>query len=655
MARFRQIQASFVAGALDPTMFGRVDTDIYTKAAKTLDNVYIRPQGGAFRREGLEYEDNTTTEQTGRLVPFEFNEVQTYMLLFTPGEFKVYRTDIVGTVQATVTSAPIDALTADQIAEMTWTQSADTLLLFHNDVQTIKITRTAHTTWTAAAVTYTNIPAHAYGSLTITTPAGSLVPDVTTGEVIITGTGTSFDATFVGQFINMPKGGRIFIRSFTSTTVMEGVVTIELANTDSVSTGDWEKETGYEDVISGSRGWPATGAFWKSRLWLGFVGERPQTFLASKIGDFFNLDEASGLDSDAINITIDDDRVNQIKYLFPGRGLQIFTTGGEFSIRTSLSDPVTPSNIANLLSKETLHGTAAIRPQSVDGTTVFIEEDGAVVRQFVFNDIEQSFNAPNISITSQNLITAPVAMDIRRGVATHPSDFLYIVTGDGNVAVLNSLREQELLAWSRFTTTGSFKDVAVSGRKVYFLVERTINSVTVMHLENLNADHFMDASTRVDNGSPTTSWTGLDHLDGELVQVRGDDFILDDATPSSGAITSSEAVTILEAGLFKASIVETLPLDIIIQGQSFAGEYKSLQKTLVRLHQSRNIVAFVNGNRREIAFREFGPDVLDDPIVLFDGWKQIFGGGISRDTAVKFTQEEPLEFNILGYTYTLRV
>lgn len=660
MAKFRNLQASFVSGELDPSMQLREDVDISSKAASKLENVYVRPQGGAFRREGLQFWDNTTSDAKARLVHFEFSTLQTYALVFTPGEFKVYRTDVVGTVQATVSSSPISSLTATQIQEMTYTQSADTLLLFHNDFQPIEITRSSHTSWSASNVTFENIPVFAYGSISTSNPSWDIQPDVTTGRVVVTGTSTpNFDSSFEGQFLNLPKGGRIFVRKVNSTSEIEGDVRVELADTSVVSSGDWEKETGYEDVMSNSRGWAQAGTFWKSRLWLGFVGERPQTILASKISDFFNFDEGSGLDDEAINITIDDDEVNRIRTLFPGNTLQIYTTGGEFSIRSGVSDPVTPGKIATQLNFETGHGSLNIQPMSVDGTTIFIEGDddrgGNIVRQFVFNDVEQSFNAPNISITSQHLINSPSRMALRGSTNDEPSSYLYVVNGDGTVAVLNSLREQDLLAWSQFTTDGDFEDVIVSGRRAFFIVKRTINGNTKRFIERLDPDHFMDSSVLQTSGTATDSWSNLDHLDGETVQVRGDDFILDDEEVSSGSITSSEEVEKLEAGLFKASKIKSLPLSLIVEGQTFAGEWKSLQKVNVRLLESRNILVQIGGQNTRPPFRSFGSGTLDEPIETFTGWKQVMGGGIRRDVDVTITQEEPLEFNVLGFIYTLRV
>lgn len=661
MAKIRNIQASYVSGEFDPTLYGRVDIDDYAKGADKLRNVYVRPQGGAFRREGLEYYAQTNNNDKARLIPFQFNDEQTYILVFTPGQMDVYRTDS-KTLQTSVTTSPITNITADILTELNWTQSADTLLLFHKDLETITITRTSDTSWTAVNTTFTNIPVYAYGALSTSTPAGTITPDVATGLVTVTGGGTSFDASYVGQYINMPKGGRIFVKSVTSTTELEGVVTIELLNTDAVSSGNWELEEGYEDVISGTRGWPRSGTFHKSRLVLGGLGSRPQTILMSKIGDFFNLDTGEGLDDEAINVTIDDDQVNVIRNVFSGRSLNVFTSGGEFSVRSDINEAITPSTIANQLNKETRHGSSIIRPKSVDGAVVFVEREdpddsgsGRIVRQFVFNETEQSFNSPNISIFSQHLVNNPIAMDIRRSTETQPSNYLYMVNEDGTCAVLNSLREQSLLAWTLFETQGLFEDVAVSGNRTFFIVKRTINGADVRYLEVLNADHRLDSSILQTAGTPETSWSGLDHLDGEPAKVVGDSFILETETPVSGSITSSESVTELEAGLSFLARIKHLPISIIIQGQSWAGEYINPVQANVRVFQSRDFIVKNGAQLVKPILQEFVNEYTEADATLYTKWLKVYIGGIDRETQVEITQEEPLDLNVLAVHFAVRV
>ena len=661
MSKIRTIQASYVAGEFDPTLLGRVDIDDYSKGADKLRNVYVRPQGGAFRREGCEFYAQVNGDNKARIIRFQFSDAQTYILLFTAGRMDVYRTDI-KTLQATVTSSPISNLTDDILDEINWTQSADTLLLFHKDLETIKITRTSHTTWTAVAAGFTNIPPHAFGDLTLTNPAGTITADVTSGIVTVTASGTPFLASHVGQFINTVKGGRIYITAQTSTSVIEGVIRIELEGTDPINTGDWELEIGYEDVISATRGWPRSGTFHKSRLVLGGLGERPQTVLMSKIGFFFDFDIGEGLPDEAINITIDDDQVNIIRGVHSGRALSIFTSGGEFTISSDLNSALTPTSVADQLSKETRHGSSRIRPVSVDGAIIFVEREdpgdtgsGRIVRQFVFNEAEQSFNSPNISIFSQHLISNPIAMDIRSSTEGHPSNYLYMVNDNGTCAVLNSLREQDLLAWSLFETQGFFEDVAVSGNKTFFIVKRSVDGVDVRFLEVLNTDNKLDGSITASSGSPTTAWSGFDHLDGEAVKIIGDSFILESETPSSGAITSSESVIALEAGFSFLARIRHLPLSVVIEGQAWAGEFKNPVFANVRVFESRDFIVIHGDQISKPTLQEFATEASEADATLYTKWKKVYIGGVNREVLVEITQEEPLDLNVLATHFAVRV
>lgn len=590
MAKVKTYQPAFVAGELSPTMIGRFDLESYLKGAEKLRNVYVTPQGGAFRREGLRIVDRTTRNGRARLVPFEFNTEQQYLLKFTSKEMKVYRKVAgVDVLQATVSNAIIDKLTWDVLSSFRWTQSADTLILVHPDIKPIEITRTSNTAWTAAHVSLSNIPDFDFGS-------------------------------------------------------------------------------GVEPVISAARGWPRTVAFYSGRLWFGGTKSRPQTLLASKVGDFFDFDKGTALADEALDITIDDDRVNAIEALFPGQALQVYTTGGEFIIVGSLGDPITPEKIATQLQKQTLHGASAAGAVSVDGSTIFVQKGGQVIRQFAYSDLEQSYNAPDISLRSAHLIRNPVRLAVRQSPnADFPADYVYAVNNDGTVAVLNVLRDESLLAWTLFETTqGKIEDIAVVGNEVYFVVLRDVNTgggatgalggtYVERFVERLDADYFMDFSVKQTSGTPKTSWTGLDSLNTETAWVRGDDYILNNETVASGAITSSESVSELEVGLFSASRVKTLPAVLEFNGQLTIGDRTRLVSALLNLYKSRELIVTANGRTYRPPFRKFGSAVLDQPVSEFTGYKKVHLGGHNRNSQVDITQEQPLEFNILSVALDVEV
>lgn len=138
MARTTQIKTTFTAGEVSADLFGRGDLRAYENGALRLRNVFIQPTGGVKRRAGLRYLDQVAG--MGRLIAFEFNTEQTYLLVVTDLETAIYAD---GILQTTLSTPWEEA----DIANLAWTQSADTLLLVHPDYPPKKITRSGLGIW----------------------------------------------------------------------------------------------------------------------------------------------------------------------------------------------------------------------------------------------------------------------------------------------------------------------------------------------------------------------------------------------------------------------------------------------------------------------------------------------------------------------------
>lgn len=77
------IQRNFTAGEIAPALQSRTDMVKYMNGLALCDNFLIRPQGGVYSRPGQRFvgELGDSTKQ-GRLIPFSFNTLQTYILVF---------------------------------------------------------------------------------------------------------------------------------------------------------------------------------------------------------------------------------------------------------------------------------------------------------------------------------------------------------------------------------------------------------------------------------------------------------------------------------------------------------------------------------------------------------------------------------------------
>ena len=201
MPRFVDQQTNFSTGELDPLMRARIDLQAYNNALAKATNVLIQPQGGMRRRPGLKHIlalPYTSTESAGngvRLVPFQFSVSDSYMLCFTHNRMYVIKN---GAVVTNINGSGNDYLTttigSSLLANLCWTQSADTLIVVHPDLQPVRIVRGAtDATWTASTITFDSIPKYAYTIDYHTNISETLTPSAVSGNVTLTTTSAKHD------------------------------------------------------------------------------------------------------------------------------------------------------------------------------------------------------------------------------------------------------------------------------------------------------------------------------------------------------------------------------------------------------------------------------------------------------------------------------
>lgn len=646
MAKVRRLQTSFIAGQLDPAVALRSDLEQYYDGAAILRDVLPITLGGLKRRPGLEYIAGVHSNDEAILIEFQFNDEQKYLFVVQAARIDIYSVPDDSLV-ATLTASPVSNITIDMLDTMCWTQSADTLILFHPDLQPISITRTGATTFASANVAFTNIPVYPFSTVTVTHPAQTLTPSGTTGTITLAaGGGTIFSGSTDGQFVEI-NDGLVYLTGHTSATVATGYVREALQSTTMAASGAWTLETGYEAVFSASRGWPRSGVFHEERLWLGGLKSRPATMLGSKVADYFNLDEGSGRDADAINATIQSNQLNAINNIFSGRTLQIFTSGGEYSVpKSTVLSPITPGNVSFI--QQTNHGSPNIRPVNVDGATIYYDRKD--LRQFVYNDLQQSYTSPSLNLLATDILSNIVDMDLRRSTSSSNASYVFCVNDDGTLAVLNTLSSQNINAWVEWTTLGLFKRVRAVGDDVYFITQRSINNVDVRYIEKINDALKLDCSKQITAGGPTTGWNGLAHLNGETVKVLGDNFVQPDAAVSGGSSTTGDSVTVAEFGLAYYAYILPLPFAGVFFGEDVTAKMKRKVKAWLRVNDTRNIL--VDGYRPPLTNME---DAMDAVPSLTSDFVGVALGGYDRFCQAEITQDECVEFELYGFVMEIGI
>ncbi len=179
MATLNTLQPSFAAGELSPFLYGRVDLAKFHVGARTMQNFFVHPHGGASNRPGTrfvgEVDDSTVRH---RLIPFQFRTLpagQCYALVFGHHTMQVvmfnagapgFVEDVPGHVYTLATP-----YAAADLPLLKFVQSADTMTLTHPSYPASRLTRTGHAAWTLSTITFspsqpapTNVTSSAAGS-----------------------------------------------------------------------------------------------------------------------------------------------------------------------------------------------------------------------------------------------------------------------------------------------------------------------------------------------------------------------------------------------------------------------------------------------------------------------------------------------------------
>jgi len=652
MSRAVTLQTNFTTGEIDPLLTSRIDINQYYNGLDKARNVLIQPQGGVVRRPGLEYIDtipSAANPQNGiRLVPFEFSTTQSYMLLFVNNRMYIYKNKVLVTnINGSGNDYLTTTISSSYLTFMDYAQSADTLIVVHEDMQPKQITRGASdSTWTISDITFEYIPKYAF-TITTTNGAHNLTPSEVDGNVTLTTSGGTFSASDVGQYVEANDGiGRARIVNYVSSSEVDAIVEIPFFNTDAISAGSWFIERGYEDTWSSSKGWPRTVTFHQGRLYFGGSKSRPNTIFASRVARFFDFNPGETLDDDAIEATLATDSVNAITGLFAGRDLQIFTKGGEFFISQASLDPITPNNI--VVSTATRRGAKeGIKPVGAESGTLFIQRAGKALREFLFSDVELSYISNNISLLSSHLLKSPSDMALRKATSTDDGDLLLIVNGqDGSLATYSILRGQNVIAPSLCTVDGTFEKVAVDVDTIYFVVKRTINGSTVYYVEAFNDDNTTDSNVLLIGASlpGTTTVTGLSHLEGKTVKVIADDVMQNERVVASGQIIIDSVPTAyVEIGLDYTPEVKTLPVELKLSSGNVIAQRKRIVEATANMYLTQNLT--LNGNDFIFTAGEFYTGLKRRKPML----------GYDKKGQMTFSQSEPLFFTLLGIEFKVSV
>ena len=634
-----------------------------------------------------------------KLIDFSVESDRNYLLCLTDDNLNIYKAP-----DTYVASLKVP-YTADQVPTVRDTQVENVMLLFHEDVAPQRLINLGtDADWVLDEVPFVNVPQFDYDDDLSPTPVNEVQVMVLGGGSLQIGDTFQVDIegvlsksiTFAGDTSADQRSSTVFnIQKNLQEMPVFGETGVAVSRTGALSytitisgesTKDFELFSGYftkgnatntvtftksasgsprkEDVWSSTRGYPKTACFYEGRLVLGGTKSKTQSLFFSKSGSFFDFDIDDGDDDEAIFATISSRKLNEIIDVFPGRNLQIFTSGSEFAVT---SQPTTPSSIA--ITPQTSHGASYLEAIDVDGSTIFVDRHGKSILDFVYSFNEDAYTTNDKSILASHLIKQPVDMAILKGTDSEDANWVFIVNDDGSATVLNTLREQDINGFTNWETAstyltntntydGTITNVAVVDNELYTIVRRTqVSGLTPRYyLERWSFDYLMDCSEKFTPGASDTFVTLSSLFSGTQVTLVADGVVLPDRFVGINGrvdLTAEEVgYTNIEVGLKFSSEVKGMPLNTNIGSGENQMRIKRITRMNLRVYNTYGV--YVEGI--PVPIREFG-EAGSSPLnasplaktgIIEDVLSKI---GWTRDEMPAITVPDPTPFHIQMIEY----
>ena len=400
----------------------------------------------------------------------------------------------------------------------------------------------------------------------------------------------------------------------------------------------------YEQSYSSYRGYPSAVTFHENRLWFAGTDSQPDGLWASKVGQYYNFDVDDGSDADAIDLDATAGVTNRIRHLVSNRDLQVFASQGEFYIPTSPTTPLTPANAK--ISSQTPFGTGFLRPQSIDGATLFVQSTGTAVREYVYSEAEGAYVGGLVSLLSSHLIDSPIQLAVLRGALKRSGTYGFFLNENGNLSVYYSIRAEKRLGWMNWETNGDYVSICSTDNNLFAVTARDQgDGTTKLFLEQFDDSLQMDLSDDYTGTAGVFDVSSVFADGAEVDVVDGNDY-LGTFTVASGNVDVSAvkaSSTSAEIGYKFTPELKTLPIDAEVTGGALTARPRRL--ALVDLDLNNTLSVSVNGTDMIIRTVTFDPS---EPRKAVTGKKEFRPLGFSKDPRVTISQSAPLDLQVNG-------
>lgn len=410
-------------------------------------------------------------------------------------------------------------------------------------------------------------------------------------------------------------------------------------NAEPLQTNAWE-EGAYPKHIT----------FYQDRLVFANSKNYPFTIWASETSNYYSFKIHSELvDSDSIQTNVVGDGLNEITAIVSLMSLIAFTENGVF--RTGIDVWNATGDFA--LTRQSRGGSSSVRPITIDNSCIYVKPTKDAIKDFYYQYQIDAYAGDQLDILARNLFENK---KIKQLAFQEQDKTIWVLFEDGSMAYCCYMKEQEVLGWNKFETNGKVVSIATIMRNfndtLYLAVERD-NGICIERLDKrfnskkVKDQIFLDSViVHEESGAYFNTITGLNHLNGQSVDILADGFVIKNVLVENGTVTLDNYVTKAIIGLPYETRVETLDINYQGNGNATFGDKRRAVSAVVQFIDSCDCkMGTSNGPLDEVIFRTDEP--LGTPTPLKTEKKDInLTSSHNEEEHIVIVQDKPLPFTV---------
>lgn len=611
-------QISFGGGWISQSIIERFDLQKYSTAAQNLTNMFVHVGGGVSNRAGLEFIGEVKdSSKVTRLIPFRFNELQTYALEFGDQYMRVIKDGGIVLDGGSSIYELATPYSTDDLPLIKFRQSNDVVFIVHRQHPQSKLSRSDHNAWTLETVTFAPIQA-APANVTVSpqgTPAGktwkyrvTAVNDDTREESVVvegqTNTGANdLNDTDFNRITFPAAAGAGEYNIYKEENGLYGYIgrTEELIFDDTNIAPDLnDTPPKLVDPFTGPLDYPGAIGIHEQRTVFGSTINNPLSTWLSQTGQYENMNISSpSKDTDSVSYRLATGQGNEIRhYRSFADKLFTFTSGEVWSVKPGGdSDAITPASKKRIL--EDALPCSDVPPIVVRDSMLMVsgkQSYGNQVHGLGYNLEKDGYKGSDLTVFAKDLFEGHTIKEW--AYLESPYNLVVAIRDDGKLLVMTYENEHKIFAWTLWETDGEFESVCDTSEGQedpgYFIVKRQINGQTKRYIERLHTRSFTDIedaffldSALTYDGPPTSTLSGFDHLEGKTVSALCDGNLIEGLVVTGGEVSLPSPFSKVHVGLPYEATMKTLPL-VLDKGQGKA-RLKAPTKALLRLLKTRGL------------------------------------------------------------------